>query len=320
MPRARHPRRGSMQFWPRARSRKHSASVKNWASVNENKFLGFIGYKAGMTHMLIKETNTSSHRKNLNVFTPVTIIECPPVKVYSIRLYKKDEDGFKIVSEIFSKKIDKELGRVTQLAKKTGTETEDFDKISILTYSQPKATGIGKKKPDMIEMSLGGKNNKEKLEFAKTLLEKEIKISEVFKEGEFIDIHSVTKGKGFCGTIKKFGVKRLRHKSEKKVRGIGTLGSWHPNKVKYTVAQPGKFGYHVRAEYNKLVIKLSSKPEEINPKGGFVNYGFVKNDYIVLKGGVPGSKKRPITLTKAIRQKMKDPKIEINYTSLESKQ
>ncbi|MFH1972894.1 MAG: 50S ribosomal protein L3 [archaeon] len=320
MPNKHHPRRGSMQFWPRARCRKHSATVYAWADSNETKVLGFIGYKVGMTHLQLKENNAKSPRAGMNIFTPVTVIECPPVKVYSIRLLKGDEDGYKIISEIFSKKVDKELSRKTKVAKKSGEEIEDFDKIRLTVYTQPKLTGIGKKKPDLIEIGIGGKTNKEKLEFAKSLLDKEIKLPEVFNEGEWVDIHGVTKGKGFAGTIKRYGVKRLNHKSEKKIRGIGTLGSWHPNKVKYTVCQPGKMGYHLRTEYNKLLIKLGVKVEAINPKGGFLQYGNVKNDYVLIKGSVPGARKRPITLVKAIRPKVKAPKIEIVYTSLESKQ
>ena len=34
--------------------------------------------------------------------------------------------------------------------------------------------------------------------------------------------------------------------------------------------------------------------------GGFVRYGEVKNDFIILKGGVPGVKKRIMTLRKSM--------------------
>lgn len=34
--------------------------------------------------------------------------------------------------------------------------------------------------------------------------------------------------------------------------------------------------------------------------GGFVRYGQVKNDYVLLKGAVPGVKKRVITLRKSM--------------------
>ncbi|MFT4305012.1 MAG: 50S ribosomal protein L3, partial [Candidatus Woesearchaeota archaeon] len=84
----------------------------------------------------------------------------------------------------------------------------------------------------------------------------------------------------------------------------------------------GKMGYHLRVDYNKWLLKISDKPEEINPKGGFINYGFVKNNYVLVKGSIPGPKKRLMTLTYATRPKngafVEAPSIQ--YISLESKQ
>jgi len=315
-----HPRRGSLQFWPHARSSKHAPKIRSWADSKEKKLLGFLGYKVGMTHVLLKETNNNSPRKNMEVFTPVTVVECPPLKVYSIRYYLQDEIQLKLVSEVFSKKVEKEFVRKTIASKKVNAVPEAFDEIKVTLYSQPKLAGIGKKKPDLVEFGIGGKDLKEKSEFAQSLLDKEIKVSDVFKATQFVDVHSVTKGKGFCGATKKFHPKRLQHKSEKGVRGIGTLGPWHPNKVLYTVAQAGKWGYHLRTEYNKLNLKISNNPKEINPKGGFINYGVVKSDYLLIKGSLPGATKRPVVITDAIRIKEKLYQSPITYISLESKQ
>ena len=180
-------------------------------------------------------------------------------------------------------------------------------------------TTIGKKKPDMLEICIGGSLNDANT-YANSLLDKEVKISEVFKNNQFIDVHAVTKGKGFCGVTKRVHPKRLQHKSEKGVRGIGTLGPWHPNRVLYTVAQAGKWGYHLRTEYNKMSIKIGNNPKEINPKGGFISYGEVRSDYILVKGSIPGATKRPIAITEASRATKKTYPSNISYTSLESKQ
>jgi len=37
-----------------------------------------------------------------------------------------------------------------------------------------------------------------------------------------------------------------------------------------------------------------------NSMGGFVHYGIVKNDFVLVKGAVPGVKKRVITLRKSM--------------------
>jgi len=275
-----------------------------------------------MTHLLVKEENTQSHRKGMKIFTPVTVIECPPLKTYSVRYYANNDDGdLRLVSEIFAKKVDKELGRKITPSKKEGKAPEYFDLVRITVYTQPSITGIGKKKPDIVEMEVGGKDMKEKAAFAESLLGKEVRISEVFKAPQYVDVHAVSKGRGFSSANRKFpSIKRLQHKSEKGRKGIGTLGPWHPNKVRFSVAQAGKWGYLLRTEYNKISLKIGNKPEEINPAGGFVRYGIVKNDYILVKGSVPGAVKRPITITEAIRPKEKLYGQPVLYTSLESKQ
>lgn len=274
-----------------------------------------------MTHVLIKESNPNSPRKGLDVFTPVTVIECPALKVAAVRYYIQHEEGHYIIAgELRTQKPGKFLSRILSTSKKTGTVPAQFDRVRVLAYTQPHTTGMGVKKPQAVEIPVGGKTLEEQSIFAQSLLDKELSVSDVFKELQFVDVHAVTKGKGFSGVVKKFGVKRLQHKSEKKVRGIGTLGSWHPNQVKFTVAQPGKWGYHLRTEYNKIALKVGKKGEDITPAGGFLHYGNVKNDYLFISGSVPGAVKRPVTITAALRPKEKLHPMPISYINKESPQ
>ena len=78
----------------------------------------------------------------------------------------------------------------------------------------------------------------------------------------------------------------------------------------WTVARPGQLGYQTRTEYNKRILKISDNPEDINRKGGFLHYGVVRNQFIVLRGSVPGPKKRLIGLRHNIR------KVDINRETL----
>lgn len=317
------PHRGSMQFWPHKRAKRAYARVRTWLNRSKDvKLLAFPGYKAGMTHILLQNPNPNSPAKGMQIQVPVTVLECPPLRVYSIRYYKKGTYGTELVGEVFAKKYDKSLSRKVKPSKKDGKEPEDYDDVRVVVYTLPVKTGLEKKKPELMEIGIGGTDPKQKAEFAKSLLDKEVRLSEVFKEGHLVDVHAVTKGKGFQGTVKKFGVKILQHKSEKKKRGIGNLGSWTPKKVQFTVAQPGKFGFHLRTEYNKLLLKLGDKPEEINVKGGYLHYGNIKNDYVLIKGSVPGHVKRLVTITDPIRPRLKFKPFqpEIKYLSLESKQ
>ncbi len=319
MPDINSPRKGTIQFWPRKRARRAYPRLKSKPKTKDIKLLGFAGYKAGMTHVIVEDTRPTSMTKNENVMWPVTVIECPPMKALSIRFYKKTTEGLKLISEIFSKNTTKEIIRKLKPGKNSEAP-KDYDELRLVIYTQPKLTGVGQKKPQVFEMGIGGNSKEGQLEYAKQLLDKEIKLSDVFKQGQFLDVHAVTKGKGFQGTVKRFGVRIRQHKAEKTKRGIATLGSWKPKRVDFRVAQAGKTGYNQRTEYNKLALKIGNDAKEINPKGGFKQYGIVKNEYMLIKGSIPGIQKRLIIMSEPVRPKLGQQQLEISYTSLESKQ
>ncbi len=289
------PRSGTLQYWPRKRTKKIYADVHFWKKSKEPKLLGFIGYKVGMTHLHYIPQNIKDKTETVS---PVTIIECPPLKPFSLRFYKESPYGAQVINEIKSKAPNKELSRRITLGKKQSEEKipENYDYFKLVVYTQPKLTGIGKKKPEIVEMGLSGD-----LEFAKSLLNKnEIKIEEVFKENQYVDVHAVTKGKGIQGPVKRFGVSLKQHKSEKGTRRVGSLGSWYAKT--WRVAHPGQMGFFKRTEHNKLVFKISNE-KDINSNSGFHRYGVIKNDYIILKGSVAGPQKRTIILSEPIRDK-----------------
>ncbi len=309
-----------MQVWPRKRAQKPYSRIHNWVKKEELKLLGFIGYKVGMSHAMVKDNTPNSITKNQIISIPITILECPPLKALSLRFYKQDFDGLKVLSEVFSKNIDKEVKRKTMIPKKLNNIPDNFDDVRLVVYTKPSLTSIERKKPEVVEIASGGKTPKEKLEFLKQFLDKEIKISDVFKINQLVDVHAVTKGKGFQSPIKRFGVKRLRHKSKKKVRGIGTPGPWNPSKVRYTVPNTGKMGYHKRTEYNKLIVKINNNVKEVNPVSGFHKYGLINNDFIFVKGSLPGVRKRPIVLTEAMRPGKRTEMFEITSVNLKVKE
>ena len=309
------PRSGSLQVWPRVRSQRIYSNIKSWFKSDSQNVIGFAGYKAGMTHIFEKSTNPMT--KNMNVFTPVTIIECPPLKPLSLRFYNKTPYGFLVISQIIAKNLDKELSRKINLSKKE-TKSEipkEYDHIRLVVYTQPKLTGIGKKKPEIFEIPLNGD-----LEYAKSLLENEIKVSDVLKAGEVVDTRSITKGKGFQGPVKRYGISLKSHKSEKKRRSAGNLGAFTPRKTDWRVPQHGQHGYHKRTDYNKMVYLVGSDSKDINQSGGIKGYGELKNEYLLIKGSVSGPAKRLIILTKNIRSVKDSNAPEIISVSQSSKQ
>ncbi|MFH1212359.1 MAG: 50S ribosomal protein L3 [Candidatus Woesearchaeota archaeon] len=327
MPHGVRPRHGSMQFWPRKRAKRIYPRVRTIKPAEKDVLVTFAGYKAGMTHIIVTDNRKNALTKGEELFVPVTVIECPPLKIFSLRLYKKVGYGKNVVSEFFFKAA-KEVSKKTFVPKKFSAKAdlenikaEEYDDATITVHTAPSKTGIGKKKPEIFELKLGG-TIKDKIEFAKEHAEKEIRIGSVFKEGLFVDVHGITKGKGFQGPVKRFGVSIRQHKSEKTKRGPGSLGGWRAQgHVMWRVAHAGQTGFHQRTEYNKQIMKISDNASLVNPKGGFIRYGVVKNDFFLIKGSVHGPKKRLLIFTKATRsriEKLEPP--EINYISLDSKQ
>ena len=81
-------------------------------------------------------------------------------------------------------------------------------------------------------------------------------------------------------------------------------------------------GYHQRTEFNKKVVKVGTDGAEVTPKGGFLNYGEVRNNYILVHGSVPGPTKRLIRFRDATRlpKKAEVEAVDVTYVSVESKQ
>ena len=311
MGKSHHPRRGSMQFWPRKRAKVSLARIRSWKQENKPKLLGFIAYKATMSHLIVVDNRPKSLTKGEKISMAATVVDCPPMTIAGVSLYKKTESGLKKINSFFSEKVDKSLSRKLNLPKKKvqtanlliNINPNDFDDLRILAYSKPPQS-VGAKKPKMLEFVLGG-NKESKLSYAKEILGRELQVLDVFEDGAVVDVHGITKGKGFQGTVKRYGVPIRHHKSEKTKRGIGTLGPWTPKRVQFTVPQPGKMGYHLRTEYNKQIIKIGSDGKSVSPQGGIYGYGVINNSYLLVKGSIMGPKKMAVVLTQAIRSNQK---------------
>ncbi len=288
-------RAGSLQFYPRKRVERILPSV-NFKHIKGNKLLGFIGYKVGMTSVYVKDNTADSMSKGKKIIIPATILECPELKIFSVRFYKNN-----IVLKDVIVGFDDELKRKIKKPKQIKQLPEiDFDDVKIIAYTNVKKTNL-KKSPDMIELALSG-SKEEKLKFIKEKINKEISVSEVLDKG-LVDVRGTTKGKGLQGPVKRFGITLKSHKSEKGVRRPGSLAPWHPARVTFRAPQAGQTGFFHRIAYNNMIIKIGKiNQEDINKKQGFHRYGTIKCDYIIIKGSVPGPKKRPLIITPSFRQ------------------
>jgi large subunit ribosomal protein L3 len=318
------PRRGSVAFRPRARAKSLEARVRNWPNValEETALLGFAGFKAGEINILTVDDRERTPNFGKHFLNPSTLIVTPPIKIIGIRGYDKDLYGRHALFDVYAKDLPKELVRKFDAkyneaaSAKSASLLEKTKSIMAIVAISPHVINISQKKPFVFEIAVSGKDIKTRYEYVKTLLGKEVHITDIFQVGQYIDVFGITRGKGIEGPITRFGVKRKQHKSRKSVRAVGTLGPISPAVVMYTVARQGQRGFHQRTEYNKRILLISNTERDdqklLTPTGGFKHFGLVKGDYVVVKGSIPGVPKRLIKMRQPIRdihKKVVEPKV-----------
>ncbi len=287
-----------MQFNPRFRSGSEIAHIRNWVENKDVKVLGFCGYKVGLIHGLMAETKKKSPLKGQDRQVALTVVETPPVKVVGYRFY----NGV-AVGEVWATNLPKELARTVKLPKKEKIiDVEALkaksEKILLLVATQPYLAGFPKKRPDIMECGLAGTLDVQ-LKTAQELLGKELSTKEVLKAGDFVDVFSITKGKGFQGPVKRHGVSLLPPKTKRSRRKPGNIGGWVPKHSFWGTPMPGKMGHYQRCELNKQLVMLGEKG--LPNAAGWPHYGTVKSDYALVKGSLAGPPKRLVRFRFAIR-------------------
>jgi large subunit ribosomal protein L3e len=340
-----HARNGSMGFAPRKRTRKHHGKIRSFPKDDKSKpvhMTAFMGYKAGMTHVVREVVRPGSKRHQKEVIDAVTIMECPPMTIVGIVGYVETPRGLRALTTVWAEHLSDECKRrfyknwykskkkaFTNYAKQAtdpkGKKVveRDIERIKrycqvvrVLAHTQVGKLKLRQKKAHLMEIQLNGGSVPDKVAWARSHLEKEVRIGDVFQSNENIDILGVTKGHGYNGVIKRWGVRRLPKKTHRGNRKVACIGAWHPERVMMTVPRAGQMGYFHRTERNKKIYKVGmgarygtknnatteADPTEknITPLGGFPHYGTVAEDFLMLRGAVMGTKKRAITFRKAM--------------------
>lgn len=317
MPRPRSPRKGSKSFSPRRRANDFNGRIQFWPDINEGpQLLGFAGYKAGMTHLYQIEDRAKSPEFGQEVKVPATVIDTPPILICAVRTYTETVNGLKAVTESWMAEPPKDLVKLVKNPRKAKeveaekpAETKDklaetMDKVKevrVLTATQPKLASLEKNIPDIVEIKVGGGTMEKQIEYAKGLLGKTVSASQVFKSGEVVDLAGVTKGKGFQGPVKRYGVRIQQNKSRKTIRGVAAINPASPRTIHPHVARAGQMGSQHRIDTGKRIVMLGNEGPRLTPAGGFNRYGAVKGECLVIKGSVQGAPKRLIRLRKSIR-------------------
>ncbi len=337
------PRRGNLGFLPKRRTRHHRGRIRSFPKDDPSHkphLTAFVGFKAGMTHIMRQIERKGSKLDNKEVVEAVTIIETPPIRVVGVVGYVDTVKGLRSLTTVWAQNLAPEFKRrlyKNWYRSKRKSFTKYTDKISkdpkatevllrrlkkycsvirVIVHTQTKMLNNRTKKAHVMEIQINGGSISDKVDFAKGLLEKEVRAKQVFSDFEHVDIIGATKGHGFTGVIKRFGVRKLPRKTHRGLRRVGCIGAWHPSRVFWTVARAGQMGYHHRTEQNKKIYRIGEgevtgaknnattefdlTEKNITPLGGFPHYGVVKNDYLMIRGCCVGTKKRTLVLRKTM--------------------
>jgi large subunit ribosomal protein L3e len=334
------PRHGSLGFLPKKRTKHHRGRIRSFPRDNAAQpvhLTAFMGFKAGMTHVVreIERPGSKLHKKE--AVEAVTILETPPMTVVGVVGYVETPSGLRTLTTVWAQHLSDELKRrfyknwyrskrkaFTKYAKKYAEKPQEIDNeldrirkycqvVRVLAHTQVSKVKLRQKVAHLVEIQVNGGDVSAKVNFAKGLFEKDVEVSTLFTEGEVIDICAATRGHGFEGVIARWGVSRLPRKTHRGLRKVACIGAWHPARVRFTCARAGQMGYHHRTEINKRILRIGRKGDtksasteadltekSITPVGGFPHYGVVNEDWIMVKGCVAGTRKRAVTIRKSL--------------------
>lgn len=208
---------------------------------------GIIGRKIGMTSVFNADGTSVS----------VTVIEAGPCVVTQVR--SEEVDGYKAIQLAFGEKKEKNTPSAMMGHFKKANTTPKRNLVEFRDFTE---------QFDSIAQ-----------------LGKEVKVGDIFIEGDFIDAVGTSKGKGFQGVVKRYGfagVGGQTHGQHNRLRAPGSMGnaSFAARVIKGK-RLPGRMGGERVKVVNLKVVKIM--PEQ---------------NLILISGSVPGAKNSTIILQK----------------------
>lgn len=208
---------------------------------------GIIGKKIGMTSVFSPEGESIA----------CTIIEAGPCVVTQV---KSDEtDGYRAVQLSFGEKKEKNTTKAALGHFKKANTTPKRDTVEFRDFS---AEFDG-----MVELG------------------KEIRVQDVFAEGDYVDAVGISKGKGFQGVVKRHnfaGVGGQTHGQHNRLRAPGSMGNASfASRVPKGKRLAGRMGTDRVKLSNLRVVKIMAD-----------------ENVIIVSGSVPGAKNSTVILQK----------------------
>jgi len=195
-------------------------------------------------YLIVKKIGMTSVYSAAGKNIPCTVIEAGPCVVTQVRTLEKD--GYTAVQLAYGEKKEKNTSKPMQgHFKKAGTTPKRF---------------IAEFHDFATEMNLGDV----------------VTITELFTEGENVDVIGTSKGKGFQGVVKRHGfsgVGESTHGQHNRLRAPGSLGaSSDPSRVFKGMRMAGRTGGNQRTLQNLEVLKVLADENLILVKGAIPGY------------------------------------------------
>ena len=115
-----------------------------------------------------------------------------------------------------------------------------------------------------------------------------LNLGDIIKVGDIVDVCGISKGKGFAGTIKRYGNRSLKatHGTGPVGRHAGSMGAGSdPSRIMKGKKMPGQMGAETVTVQNLEVVKVDAE-----------------NNLIALKGAIPGPKGGIVTIKSAVKK------------------
>ncbi len=208
---------------------------------------GIIGRKIGMTSLY------SAEGKNI----PCTVVEAGPCVITQVK--NTDTDGYTAVQLAYGERKEKNTPKAL---KGHFDKAKTTPKQHVVEFRDFTAEFEG-------EVQLG----------------QEVKVEDVFAEGDYLDASATSKGKGFQGVVKRHnfgGVGQATHGQHNRLRAPGSIGgASYPARVFKGMRMAGRTGGNKTKVMNLQVLKIM--PEK---------------NLIVISGSIPGPKNATVILSK----------------------
>ncbi len=208
---------------------------------------GIIGKKIGMTSVF--------DDKGLSI--PCTAIEAGPCVVTQIKDVEKD--GYRAIQLGYGEKKEKNTSKALKGHFKKASTTPKKHVVEFRKFRDEFEGGI----------KVG----------------QELKIEDVFVEGDFVDAVGTSKGKGFQGVVKRYnfkGVGDATHGQHNRLRAPGSIGgASYPARVFKGMRMAGRMGGDRKKVLNLKIVKIV--PEK---------------NLLLISGSIPGANNSIVILEK----------------------